>query len=123
MKHGLKMLLFLLLSVSTGIGGATGRVLVLADFEDGASLDGWQSPLRPSTDHPSHGKGCVQVDFNSPRDAITLSVEDGDWSPYQRLLFDVFSGEAQPRILTFTLSDAVGEGGADSGRFDRYWEG
>ena len=121
MKHGWKMLLILLLSATAGLGSTTGRIRILADFEDGVSLDGWQGPLRPSTARPSHGKGCVQVDFNSPRDAITLSVEDGDWSPYQRLLFDVFSGEAQPRILTFTLSDALDGGGDDADRFDRYW--
>jgi hypothetical protein len=121
MKHGWKMLFVLLLSATAGLGGATGRVRVLADFEDSVSLDGWRGPLGLSAAHPSHGKGCVQVDFKSSDDTISLPVQEGDWSPYERLLFDVFSGEAQPRILTFTLFDAVGGDGADADRFDRYW--
>jgi hypothetical protein len=121
MRNTWKSLLILMLTAAGSIGGATGSVSVLADFETPASLGSWQGPTRFATAHPSHGKGCLQADFKGSADTISLPLKDADWSSYDRLVFDVFSGETQPRILTFILNDAVGGDKPDGDRFDRYW--
>jgi hypothetical protein len=61
------------------------------------------------------------VDFKAASNTLSLAVPDGDWSGYDRLLFDVFNPESQPRVLTFILSDEIGGAGVDGDRFDRYW--
>jgi hypothetical protein len=98
----------------------TGKVLVLDDFETDASLSRWQGPCRLSTTHPAHGNSCLEVKFTSPSTTLSMPVKEGDWSGYDRLLFDVFSSEIQPRIISLRLYDAVSGDGPEVTRFDLY---
>src|SRR5437867_10107962 len=56
------------------------RVQVLGDFESELDLNHWRGPIRLSTAHPSHGKNCVEVQFDSNSSSFSISPPDGNWS-------------------------------------------
>ena len=89
------------------------QVKVLDDFEAEASLTHWQGSVRVSTTHPAHGRNCLEVRFDSQSGILTTPFQEGNWTGYDRLLFDVYNPETTPVILSFRLYDAVGGDGPD----------
>jgi hypothetical protein len=110
---------FMVVSTSTFSQPAP-RVKLLDDFETEASFTRWQGPAKMSTAHASHGRNCLQVQFNSHSAILTTSPQDGNWTGYDRLLFDAYNTEATPIILSFRLYDAVGGDAANTTKFDFY---
>jgi Beta-galactosidase/Beta-galactosidase trimerisation domain len=96
------------------------RAKLLDDFETAAPLTRWQGPVKISTAHPAHGKNCLEVQFDSRSGTLTTSLQDGDWTGYERLLFDVYNPEATPVILSLRLYDAVGGDGPNVSPHDLY---
>ncbi len=112
---------FLIFSGMPTLSIESPKVGIIDDFETGLDRNCWQGPIQLSQAHPAHGKSSLEVKFISASPSVSLQVKSGDWSGHDRLLFDVFNSESEPRILTFSLFDAVGESRADSDRFDHYW--
>jgi len=84
------------------------KVAVLDDFESGPAPAGWHGQVRLSNSHPAHGRNCLEVKFDSNSATVSTSPQNGNWSGFERLLFDVFSPEVVPLILSLRLYDAVG---------------
>src|SRR5262249_54649206 len=85
----------LLVSTST-LSGPESRAKVLDDFEAAAPLFSWQGSAKISTARPAHGKNCLEVQFHSHSGTLTTSLQDGNWTGYDRLLFDVYNPETTP---------------------------
>src|SRR5207247_2461705 len=66
------------------------------------------------------GRNCLEVQFDSHSGILTTSLQEGNWSGYDRLLFDVYSPEATPTILSLRLYDAVGGDGPGVAPHDLY---
>jgi len=96
------------------------RTKVLDDFERAAPLTGWQGSAKISAAHATHGKNGLEVQFDSRSGTLTTSLQDGDWTGYERLLFDVYNPEATPVILSLRLYDAVGGDGPNVAPHDLY---
>ncbi|MEW5977079.1 MAG: beta-galactosidase [Acidobacteriota bacterium] len=98
----------------------SGRVEVIDDFEGKASLAGWQGDIRLSGAHPSHGKSGLEVQFGSTSSLLSYFPRTGNWSGFERLLFDVYNPANTPVVLSFSLYDAVGGDGPDVAPHDFY---
>src|SRR5438034_5911588 len=85
-----------------------GKVAVLDDFESGLAPASWHGQVRLSNSHPAHGRNCLEVKFDSNSATLSTSPQNANWSGFERLLFDVFSPEVVPLILSLRLYDAVG---------------
>jgi glycosyl hydrolase family 42 (putative beta-galactosidase) len=108
-----------LVSIST-LSRPAPQAKLLDDFETEASLARWQGSVKISTAHPAHGKNCLEVQFHSHSGVLTTSLQEGNWTGYDRLLFDVYNPKTTPIILSFRLYDAVGGDGADVAPHDLY---
>ncbi len=109
------LLLILVSATSSGISALrpstlsaeAGNVLVLDDFES-ATLNGrWQGPARLSGAHPSHGRSCLEVRFDSKSTTLSASLPDSNWSGFDRLLFDVYNPERVPKIFSLRVDGAA----------------
>ncbi|PYV86119.1 MAG: hypothetical protein DMG05_20765, partial [Acidobacteria bacterium] len=109
----------MLVSTST-LSRPTPQVKVLDDFETDASLTRWQGSVKISTAHPAHGRNCLEVRFDSHSGILTTAFQEGNWTGYERLLFDVYNPEATPIILSLRLYDAVGGDGPNVAPHDLY---
>ncbi len=108
---------FLLSGLSQSPGS---KVRVLDDFESDAGLTGWQGDVHRSTAHPSHGKNGLEVRFSASSSVLSYQPKNSDWGEFDRLLFDVYSPERTPVILSLRLYDAVGGDGPDVPQHDLY---
>jgi len=104
----LSLLVAVMALSSSILSRESGKVAVLDDFESGPAPAGWHGQVRLSNSHPAHGRNCLEVKFDSNSATVSTSPQNGNWSGFERLLFDVFSPEVVPLILSLRLYDAVG---------------
>jgi hypothetical protein len=93
---------------------------VLGDFESEGDLSQWKGDIQLSTAHPSHGTRCLEVRFGPNSAVLSTSPPDGNWSRFERLLFDAYNPEAHPIFLSLRLYDAVGGIEPDAAPYDFY---
>ena len=89
----------------------SGRVLVLDDFESGASARNWIGGLRLSRQHSAHGVSAGQGDFPSRSTELGMTGFPADWRGYDHLLFDIYCGPAVIATVTIRIYDGPGTAG------------
>ena len=86
-------------------GAPAGRVLVLEDFEPAGSASRWEGPVEAVAGMATHGQRSGQIRFTADRGRAGVSSMPGDWSPYDRLLFDVYSARKGALALSLRIED------------------
>ncbi|MGE5646538.1 MAG: beta-galactosidase [Acidobacteriota bacterium] len=74
--------------------------LVLEDFETPAAVKRWEGPIELSTERASHGRQAAKVRLTRGRAEVASAQLPGDWTGYDRLLFDIYSDR---KVSTATL--------------------
>ncbi len=99
-----------------------GRVLVLEDFEQPQASARWTGPLESRSGRASHGSNSARVRLDGHRAQISSTHLAGDWSGYDRLLFDVYSESETVSQASIRIYDAVGGTAATAPR-NEYFDG
>ena len=86
---------------------ATGKTVVLDDFETAESLKNWDGKVALSGEHASHGRQSLKVSLFPKR----LSTEKlpKDWQGYDHLLLDIFNPESSTLMLGMGIYDKLAD--------------
>lgn len=86
-------------------GAQTGKVLVLDDFETQQSRQRWQGPMQLSQGNTSHGRQSALIRMGSGQIQLKSTDVPRDWSPFDRLLFDIYSDRETPTTASLRIYD------------------
>jgi len=98
------------------------QVLVLEDFETPDAAGRWDGPVAASADQASHGRYSAIVRLDRDHSQVSSARLPGNWSGYERLLFDIYTERNGVATATLRVYDAVGGDAGAAGR-DEYFDG